>query len=303
MTFVGKNSMRSLVSTALASAAIICLNLFTTYFATHFVICQNGQECPWNLSTPFTAVVHEASVATLSFEMPVSCASKDGIFTVESSLFKNSASAIKMSVYFFTSNGRSFAQFENGQGTETFSTGSTFKTFAGFLALGVKHILTGYDHLLFVFSLLLTAVLTKASTDNRNKGWSGWKNGKGWKGVESFQIGFLNVAKLITCFTVAHSISLTLAALDIFVLPSRPVEITIAASIAVMAFTNVKSVFKEATLAVVVVFGLIHGMGFAGALQETGLDIFAQRHLYFSHRQVLTSHLPYQCTRIKRSLH
>jgi hydrogenase/urease accessory protein HupE len=116
-----------------------------------------------------------------------------------------------------------------------------------YLALGVEHILTGIDHLLFVLALLL---LTKGT----------------WR-----------LVKTVTAFTVAHSITLGLATLGIVHVPSRPVEAVIALSIVFVAAEIVQARRGRASLAaqmpwiVAFIFGLLHGFGFAGALSEVGL--------------------------------
>ncbi len=117
-----------------------------------------------------------------------------------------------------------------------------------FLWQGAWHILIGYDHILFLLSLLLTAVVA-------------WRGGQ-WVAEEGFRKPFLNVAGIVTVFTIAHSISLSLAALEIVKLPSRPVEIIIALSIIVMAVNNLRP-FLPGRWTVIFLFGLFHGLGFA----------------------------------------
>ncbi len=117
-----------------------------------------------------------------------------------------------------------------------------------FLWQGAWHILIGYDHILFLLSLLLTAVVVR-------------RDGQ-WMAEESFRRSLLNVAGIVTVFTVAHSVSLSLAALEIVKLPSQPVELVIAASIIVMALNNLRP-FVPARWSVIFVFGLFHGLGFA----------------------------------------
>jgi hypothetical protein len=117
-----------------------------------------------------------------------------------------------------------------------------------FLWQGAWHILIGYDHILFLLSLLLTAVVA-------------WRGGQ-WVAEESFRKSLLNVAGIVTVFTIAHSFSLSLAALEIVKLPSRPVELIIALSIIVMAANNLRP-FLPARWTVIFVFGLFHGLGFA----------------------------------------
>jgi hydrogenase/urease accessory protein HupE len=116
-----------------------------------------------------------------------------------------------------------------------------------YFRLGVDHILSGLDHLLFVFALILLI---------RDR----------WM-----------LVKTITAFTVAHSITLAGATLGLFNLPSKPVEAAIALSIVFLAVELVKSKAEELRLSerlpwlVAFAFGLMHGFGFAGALMETGL--------------------------------
>ena len=111
-----------------------------------------------------------------------------------------------------------------------------------FVRLGIEHILTGYDHLLFLLGLMLPGG------------------------------GVLALAKIITAFTLAHSATLSLAVLDIVVLPERLIEAVIALSIAAVAAENL---LLQATVTrrwvVSFCFGLVHGFGFSTALREMGL--------------------------------
>jgi hypothetical protein len=117
--------------------------------------------------------------------------------------------------------------------------------FFGFIKLGIEHILTGYDHLLFVLSLLMLGG------------------------------GLTYLLKVISAFTLAHSISLSLAALNIIHLPSKLVESSIALTIAFVAAENLwrkdVTALTKSRWIFTFVFGLIHGLGFAGVLEEIGL--------------------------------
>ena len=116
------------------------------------------------------------------------------------------------------------------------------RSFANFLCLGVKHILTGYDHLLFLFGLLLVAR------------------------------GFFSSLGIITSFTIAHSITLAVATLQVVQIPSRIVEPLIAASIVFVGIENLlRGDIPKARRMVPFGFGLIHGFGFASALREAGI--------------------------------
>lgn len=125
---------------------------------------------------------------------------------------------------------------------------------------GVWHIWTGFDHILFLLSLLFPAVLVRS----RN-------SGEIWQPAPSFRAAFIDVLKVVTAFTLAHSITLSLAAFDVIRLPSRLTESVIAASIIVGALNNVFPLVTEARWRIAFAFGLLHGFGFAAVLSDMGL--------------------------------
>ena len=122
-----------------------------------------------------------------------------------------------------------------------------FEVFTSYVALGVTHILEGVDHLLFVLALLLLV------RDPRRLFWA------------------------VSAFTLAHSITLACATMGWLDLPSAPVEVVIALSIVFLAWELAKPAGRRDPLAqrfpalVSFGFGLVHGLGFAGALREIGL--------------------------------
>lgn len=112
--------------------------------------------------------------------------------------------------------------------------------------LGVDHILGGPDHLLFVFGLVLLA--------------------RTWR----------RVAATVTAFTAGHSVTLSLAALEFVTVPTAPIEMLIAASVLVLAAELARepdrpTLVRRRPWAMAATFGLLHGLGFAAALAETGL--------------------------------
>lgn len=129
--------------------------------------------------------------------------------------------------------------------------------FVQYLVEGVWHIWIGFDHILFLVSLLLPAVFV-------------WRAAR-WAPVGRFAEAALDVLKIVTSFTVAHSITLSLATLGLVTLPSRLVEATIAASVVLAALNNVFPVVHGRRWAVAFGFGLIHGFGFASVLADLGL--------------------------------
>jgi len=93
-----------------------------------------------------------------------------------------------------------------------------------------------------------------------------------WEAVDKFKPAFLYIIKIVTFFTIAHSITLALAALGIVELSSRWVETIIALSIALAAFHNIRPIFKHKEWLIAFAFGLFHGFGFASVLGEKGLE-------------------------------
>jgi hypothetical protein len=126
-----------------------------------------------------------------------------------------------------------------------------------FLAEGVRHILTGYDHVLFLLCLLLPSVM------RRTPG--------GWRPVERLSQAVLPVVGIVTAFTVAHSITLALAALKLVSLSPKFIEPGIAVTIILAALDNVLPIFPVRRVVVTFFFGLIHGFGFANVLAELNL--------------------------------
>ncbi len=134
---------------------------------------------------------------------------------------------------------------------------SRLAQFTAYAEEGVWHIWIGFDHILFLLSLLLPAVLV-------------WQSRR-WTPVESFRPALIDVLKIVTAFTVAHSITLSLATLGLVELPSRLVEASIAASVVLAAMNNVFPLFRGRRWMVAFGFGLIHGFGFASVLADLGL--------------------------------
>lgn len=139
---------------------------------------------------------------------------------------------------------------------------SASEQFLSFGRQGVWHIWIGFDHILFLLSLLLPAVMVYRS---------GNYYGSHWQSVPRFGPAFWDVFRVVTSFTVAHSITLSLAALDVVSLPSRLVESTIALSVLLAALNNVRPVVEKRRWLMAFVFGLIHGFGFASVLADLAL--------------------------------
>jgi hypothetical protein len=134
---------------------------------------------------------------------------------------------------------------------------STFRQFLDFAAEGVWHIWIGFDHILFLLALLLPAVL--------------YRKQQQWQAVSGLRPALWDVLKIVTAFTLAHSITLSLATLGVVSLPSRFVEAAIAASVVLSALNNIFPLITGRRWMVAFGFGLIHGFGFASVLADLGL--------------------------------
>ena len=128
--------------------------------------------------------------------------------------------------------------------------------FLQYLIEGIWHIWIGFDHILFLLCLLLPAVLSQGSTKTNY--------------TSDFKRIAMGVLGIISAFTVAHSITLSLAALEIVELPSRWVESAIAGSVIFVAAKNLTNAW-EGQWQTAFIFGLIHGFGFASVLTALGL--------------------------------
>lgn len=141
---------------------------------------------------------------------------------------------------------------------------SVFRGFIAMIKQGVWHIWIGLDHILFLFALILPSVL------RRKKEAQGFSLSN-WEPVQKFKPAFFYVLKVITFFTIAHTITLTLASLELVNLPSQITESIIAFSIGLAAFHNIRPIFKGRDWVIAFVFGLFHGFGFASVLSDLGL--------------------------------
>ena len=127
-----------------------------------------------------------------------------------------------------------------------------------FLREGFHHVLIGYDHIAFLLLLLLPSVLRR--TDS------------GWVAATSGRVVVLDLLKIVTAFTIAHSVTLGLAATGAVRVPVQPVEVTIAASIVVAGLLNLFPSAAPWRLRLAFGFGFVHGFGFANALSEIGAN-------------------------------
>jgi HupE / UreJ protein len=129
--------------------------------------------------------------------------------------------------------------------------------FANIFRLGMRHIAEGTDHLLFLLVLLLPAPLLAL--------------GSRWAGFAGARRSLFQILKVVTAFTIGHSITLALAALGLVRVPSRPIEVLIALSILLSAIHALRPLFPGREALIAAFFGLIHGLAFAATLEQLGL--------------------------------
>ena len=141
--------------------------------------------------------------------------------------------------------------------TLSFASSGRGAGFASFVTEGIWHIWKGYDHVLFLLTLLLPAVV--------------WYREGRWQPRESLREALIDVVKVVTAFTLAHSLTLTLGTFGVVYLPTRIVETAIALTVLLGALNILFPVVRERRWLVAFVFGLVHGLGFASVLVDLGL--------------------------------
>lgn len=134
---------------------------------------------------------------------------------------------------------------------------SRWQVFGEFVGQGILHIWIGIDHILFLLSLLLPGVLV-------------WRQ-RTWQPADGLRAASWEVLKIVTAFTVAHSLTLSAATLGWLALPSRVVESVIALSVVLAALNNLSPRLARGRWTMAFAFGLIHGFGFASVLADLGL--------------------------------
>ena len=142
---------------------------------------------------------------------------------------------------------------------------SSYHVWKDFFRQGILHIIYGFDHVLFVVTLLLTSAMY-------------YNRGSGWSPINNAKTTLWRVFKVLTVFTIAHSITLTLSSLGLVNVNIWLVEMVIVLSILVMALNNLRPVFPHNSLLVVFLFGLFHGVGFASVMNQLAFrNVFLER--------------------------
>ncbi len=139
---------------------------------------------------------------------------------------------------------------------------SSFRIFAGAVSLGAHHIALGYDHMMFLLALLLPAALIA-------------RRGR-WGRIRSQRSTAMNLLRIVTAFTLGHSVTLVAASLASLRLPVAPVEIAIAISVLVSAIHAIKPLAPGWEPMMALLFGLVHGLAFATLVSSAGVAVAGQ---------------------------
>jgi hypothetical protein len=229
----------------------------THYLETNFSAARNGETCGvafpqtnWQVDTHFNEPY-------LLMPMKGQCAVSGDILLNYGGFFEQD-SQHKLLVNFANQSGVQNRVVSSNQTSLSLpaEAGSGWATVRDFLYQGIIHIWIGIDHILFLLTLLLTCVLTR-------------KDGA-WAARDNIRSIVITATWIVTAFTLAHSLTLTATALGWIVVPSRWVEVGIAATVVVTALNNVYPLILRIGW-LTFGFGLLHGMGFAGVLGELGV--------------------------------
>ena len=137
--------------------------------------------------------------------------------------------------------------------------GSVWNGFKNMVTLGVKHVADGTDHILFLLTLLLPAMLLVED--------------KNWGKFSGIKASLINLLKIVTAFTIGHSLTLILGAINWLNFPNKPIEILIAITILISAFHALKPIYPKKEILIAGGFGLIHGLAFAETLINLQLSV------------------------------
>lgn len=231
--------------------------------ARDLVVENSGRRCPLELSDPLLHRTEEAGLVRVIFV--AQCGSPIEQLVLRYSLVRDLDPKHRAFVALkHESRLHSIVLSENEESASfDLKPPPAWQHFRTFCQEGVHHIQTGYDHLLFLVALLLPAGMRRDEAG-------------GWVARESVRDVLVEVATVVTAFTLAHSLTLGLASLDIARLPSRGVEVAIAFSVLIAALNNIGSFMHVRAWHLACGFGLIHGFGFAAQLGVLGLPTAAK---------------------------
>jgi hypothetical protein len=232
----------------------------TRYATTHLELAGGGKACPWESAGPLMLDKHsDGTYAVLSLK--ARCETLGNALKARYSLLFDVDPSHRGLLQWVApgSTGSQALIFGTDSAEQSLALApqGAWETLRQYVVEGIWHIWIGFDHILFLLSLLLPAVLMRRENV--------------WEAAPSLRRSLIEVLKVVTAFTLAHSITLSLAALHVISLPSRLVESTIALSIIVAALNNLRGTIERRRWMLAFAFGLIHGFGFASVLADLGL--------------------------------
>lgn len=218
-------------------------------------IHRGGGDC--RMSTGKLESRRRESGDFLSLKLDGVC-SRQGPIDVSTSLFFGSP-AYSALLDLRSQNGRFAAALSMHSASWTEPAVASFSaTLLRFLREGFWHVLIGYDHVAFLLLLLLPSVLRRSNSS--------------WSAATSIRGVVIDLLKIVTAFTIAHSVALGLATTGAVRLPVQPIEVAIAGSIVIAGVLNLFPAASRWRLRLAFGFGFVHGFGFANALQEIGAE-------------------------------
>ncbi|HET6376223.1 MAG TPA: HupE/UreJ family protein [Methylocella sp.] len=229
----------------------------TAYALPRLEIAADGAKC--SLTPAGHLIDNHSDGAYAVFRFAADCPHPPEALEITYRLFFDADPQHRGLLRLESSGGTRTAIFAPGSAKQSFplSRISAVQQFRDYFLTGVEHIWSGYDHILFLLSLLLPAVMAPGI--------------KRWEPAAGFRPAFLNVLAVVTAFTAAHSITLSLATLKLIILPARLSESAIALSVTVAALNNLHPLIRRRQWIVAFCFGLVHGFGFANVLAGLGL--------------------------------
>jgi hypothetical protein len=229
----------------------------SAYAMARLKISADGAECPIRVTAHLVDNHSDGAYAVMRFV--ADCPKTIETLGIDYKLFHDIDPQHKGLLRLELAGGTTTALFGPDRQSQNFPLAGTSRLdqFIEYLKHGTWHIWIGFDHILFLLSLLLPAVVVLTRHH--------------WEAVADFRTAFWDVLRIVTAFTLAHSITLSLAALGIIKLPSNVVESAIALSVVLAAANNVYPLVLGRRGVVAFFFGLIHGFGFASVLGDLGL--------------------------------
>ena len=230
------------------------------YVLNHLSVKSDGQVCLLEITSH--EIVDHSAGDFIRFPIKYSCENAKQSLSVDYHLFFDQNPYHQGTLTIIQPKQSSLLYFWDDQRMHTFSieNNSFVRTFFRGVVLGFEHIWVGLDHLLFLLCLVLPSVLIPVRPgvlDDRYY----------WKPALSLSTVIMDVAKVITAFTVAHSLTFVLSVMNwVPAPPSSAVEVAIALTVMLVALNNIFPIVYRARWFVTLLLGLIHGFGFANGL-------------------------------------